>query len=145
VQRKVLHYVVDGFQYRHIVALYDNVFAETFGRNAFNCAGGFADCLVQPSAKFRDAYVPSCGEFCISLPLIGLAVNGRYDPLSDVSAQVQHKIRDRIGFLRSAPPNLIRRQAFQAVLNPALELAQLLDRKAEEKAFHNHPEYKIEK
>jgi hypothetical protein len=30
-------------------------------------------------------------------------------------------------------------------LNPALELAQLLDRKAEEKAFHIQPEYKIEK
>jgi hypothetical protein len=74
-----------------------------------------------------------------------LATDGRYDPLPDISAQVQNQICDRIALFGAAPPNLVRGQELQTMLDAAFRLTQLLNGIAEEKAFHLQPEYKIRK
>lgn len=129
VMREVLHHMRDRFQHRHVVALRQDALSQSAGGYFTDDAGCLRHGRFQKLRQFRGRFLAARVKFRIALPMVRQATDTRADPLPNIPAEVQHQIADCVFVFRITGPDLLGREARQAILNSAVKLFQLLGRK----------------
>src|SRR5579885_856088 len=136
---KMLDYVINGLQARHLIVLNASDLFKPLRRELANLLRGRLNGPAQPLLQLPAAVSAARREFAIALANVGQSRHAGPDPLPHVAAKVQHQVADGVFIIAVPRPDLTVGELIQTRPDAAGKLQQLVRGKVQEDLFRRHP------